>query len=366
MLGIRGVPANYGGLETVAEEVGARMAERGHEVTVYCRAHSAATHERLYRGMRRIELPSLHQKHLDTPTHTALAAMHALTHRSDVVHLFGVGNASWAPALRFAARGSVISVDGMDWRRRKWSAPVRMLLGRSSWLAIRAFNACITDSREVQHYYREKFGREPHYIAHGVDLRPVTTRAELDARGLDDRGYVLFVGRITPEKGVHHLIEAFTGLDTEKRLVIVGDGSGDPAYWKSLHLLAGGDPRVLLLGPVYGEGVRGLFAHAYLYVQPSEIEGTALSLVEAMGFGNAVLVSNIPENLETVGEAGLSFDIAHPVISLRARLQELLASPDLVQCRRQKSLDYARGNFSWERVADEHERLYDEAAGFGA
>ena len=363
MLGIRGVPANYGGLETVAEEVGARIVERGHRVTVYCRTHNASTSERTHRGMRRIELPSLHQKYLDTPTHTAVSSMHALLHRSDVVHLFGVGNAAWLPLLRLAGRGTVISVDGMDWRRRKWSRPARMLLERSSLLAIRASGGCITDSQEVARYYEAKYQRVPHYIAHGVDTRPVSTRAALDEYGLDDRGYVLFVGRLTPEKGVHHLIEAFKSTETEKQLVIVGDGSSEPDYWQRLVALASSDKRVRLLGPVYGEGVRELFAHAYLYVQPSEIEGTALSLVEAMGFGNCVLVSNIAENLETVGDAGLSFDIKHPVEALRTRLLELFASPEIVACHRQKSLEYGAANYSWERVTDQHEDLYYQVAG---
>jgi glycosyltransferase involved in cell wall biosynthesis len=362
MLGLRGVPANYGGLETVAQEVGARMVERGHRVKVYCRTHNAATSDTTYRGMRRIEMPSLHEKHLDTPTHTAVSSMHALLHRSDVVHLFGVGNAAWLPLLRLAGRGTVISVDGMDWRRRKWGRAARTMLERSSLLAIRGSGACITDSQEVARYYVEQYGREPHYIAHGVDTRPVTTRAALDEHGLEDRGYVLFVGRLTPEKGVHHLIDAFKQLETDKQLVIVGDGSGDPDYWQLLLRHASGDARVRLLGPVYGEGVRELFAHAYLYAQPSEIEGTALALVEAMGFGNCVLVSNIAENLETVGDAGLNFDIKDPVASLRARLRELLASPDLVECHRQKSFAYATANYSWQRVTDDHERLYYQVA----
>ena len=363
MLGIRGVPANYGGLEAVAEEVGARMVERGHRVTVYCRAHNATTSDREYRGLHRIELPSLAEKHLDTPTHTAIASMHALAHRSDVVHLFGVGNAPWLPLLRFAGRGTVISVDGMDWRRRKWSRPVRALLERSSLLAIRGSDACITDSHEVARYYREKYRREPHYIAHGFDARPITTRGALNEYGLDDRGYVLFVGRVTPEKGLHYLIDAFAGVETQLQLVIVGDGSGDATYWRTLQARASVDRRVRLLGPIYGEAVRELFAHAYLYVQPSEIEGTALALVEAMGYGNCVLVSDIAENLETVGDAGLSFDINQPVASLRVRLSELVASPEVVACQREKSLAYARANFSWEQVADAHERLYYRAAG---
>ncbi|MEX2245997.1 MAG: glycosyltransferase family 4 protein [Dehalococcoidia bacterium] len=363
MLGMRGVPANYGGLETVAEEVGARMAERGHRVTAYCRGHNSPTDAREHRGIRRVVLPSLGAKHLDTPSHTVVSALHALLHRSDVVHLFGVGNAPWLPVLRFAGRGTIISVDGMDWRRRKWGRFAKAMLERSSLFAIRASGACITDSREVARYYRERYDREPHYIAHGVDTRPVTTRAALDEHGLRDRGYVLFVGRVTPEKGVHHLIDAFAPLETDMQLVVVGDGSGDPGYWRTLEERAARDPRVRLLGPVYGEGVRELFAHAYLYVQPSEIEGTALSLVEAMGFGLCVLVSGIPENLETAGGAGASFDIARPVESLGERLAELLASPVTVREHAAACLAYAREHYEWERVADEHEALYRRVIG---
>jgi len=326
----------------VAEEVSARLVERGHQVTAYCRTHNAAHHDPVYRGMRRVEMPSLRRKHFDTPTHTATATVHAIGHRSDVVHVFGVGNAPWLPVLKLAGGATVISVDGMDWRRRKWGWLARNLLERSSLLAIRASSACITDSHEVARWYVARYGRVPHYIAHGVDMREIAGRGALQTYGLEERGYVLFVGRVTPEKGVHHLIEAFRDLDTEKDLVIVGDGSGDPEYWKSLHLRAAGHRNVKLLGPVYGEPVRELFAHAYVYVQPSEVEGTALSVVEAMGYGNCVLVSNIAENVETVGDAGLTFDIDRPVESLRARLAELIASPDVVTCHRVKSLAYAR------------------------
>jgi glycosyltransferase involved in cell wall biosynthesis len=172
---------------------------------------------------------------------------------------------------------------------------------------------------------------------------------------------VLFVGRVTPEKGVHHLIEAFRDLVTDKALVIIGDGSSDAEYWRSLHLRAAGHRNVRLLGPVYGEAVRELFANAYVYVQPSEVEGTALSLVEAMGTGNCVLVSDIPENVETVGDAGLAFEIERPVESLRDRLAELRADPALVARLRRRALAYAREHFSWDRVTDAHEDLYYRA-----
>ena len=362
MLGMRGVPANYGGLETVAEEVGARMVDRGHDVTVYCRRGHGPSALLSHRGMERMVLPSVRQKHLDTPVHTTVSSMHALLRRSDVVHVFGVGNAPWLPLLRFAGKGTVISVDGMDWRRRKWGRLPRWWLERSSLLAIRRFDACITDSREVARYYRETYGREPHYIAHGVDARAVEGTGALETYGLRDRGYVLFVGRVTPEKGVHHLLDAFRGLPADMQCVIVGDGSADRAYWRRLEERAAADSRIRLLGPVYGEATRELFAHAYAYVQPSEVEGTALSLVEAMGFGNCVIVSNIAENLETVGDAGISFDIARPVQSLRERLCEVFASPAVVEERRAASLDHARREYSWTNVADAHERLYLQVA----
>ena len=363
MLGMRGVPAKYGGNEAVAEEVGARMAERGHRVTAYCRSHNSSTDATNYRGMRRVVLPSVNQKFADTPTHTAASAAHLMFHRADVVHLFGVGNAPWLPVLRFAGKGTVISVDGMDWRRRKWGRVPKFMLERCSGLALRLSGACVTDSREVARYYVERHGDEPYYIAHGTDTTPVTTRAALDAHGLNDRGYVLFVGRVTPEKGVHHLIDAFAGIESSMQLVIVGDGSGGPAYWRTLEQRAARDVRVRLLGPVYGEATRELMAHAFAYVQPSEIEGTALSLVDALGAGNAVIVSNIPENLETVGDAGLSFDIARPVESLHKRIVELMRSPGRVQERRHAARAFAVEHYDWERVADQHEALYRRVVG---
>ncbi len=357
MLGTRGVPANYGGLETVAEEVGARLAERGHRVTIYCRAHNSATDARTYRRMRRIVLPSLHQKYLDTPSHTVVAVPHALAHRSDVVHVFGVGNATWLPLLSRAARATVISVDGMDWRRRKWPPVAKFALERSSVLAARWSDACVTDSLEVARYYQREHRRDVHYIAHGVDTRTIDGVDALRAHGLCDRGYVLFVGRLTPEKGVHHLIDAFVSLDTDRQLVIAGEAS-EVSYGRSLHARAAGDPRVHLLGPMYGDPVRQLFAHAYLYVQPSEMEGTSLSLVEAMGYGNCVVVSDIAENLETVGDAGLPFDAIHPVASLRAVLADLIASPARVEHHRVAARRFALARYSWDRVTDDHERLY--------
>ena len=162
MLGMRGVPATYGGLETVAEEVGARMVQRGHRVTAYCRTAHGPRSLLYHRGVQRVVLPSVRQKHLDTPVHTTLAAMHALVHRSDIVHVFGVGNAPWLPLLRFAGKGTMISVDGMDWRRRKWGRVPKFMLERSSGLALRLSDACITDSREVARYYVERHGGEPH------------------------------------------------------------------------------------------------------------------------------------------------------------------------------------------------------------
>ena len=360
MLGMRGVPANYGGLESVAEEVGARLVERGHIVTVYCRGHNSTTYATMHRGMRRIVLPSPRQKYLDTPLHTAVASAHALAHRSDVVHVFGVGNAAWLPLLRRAGRATVISVDGMDWRRRKWGRVAKFGLERSSVLAARLSDACITDSQEVARYYAREHGRHLHYIAHGVDPRPVDGTHALETYGLQDRGYLLFVGRLTPEKGVHYLIDAFRPLDTARALVIVGEAA-DPSYAAALRERAECDPRVRLLGPLYGDPVRELFAHDYVYVQPSEIEGTALSLVEAMGYGNCVVVSDIPENLETVGEAGISFDAIHPVASLHRVLADLLASPERVERHRAAAKRFAIERYSWDRVTDEHERLYREA-----
>lgn len=357
MLGGRGVPARYSGSETCVEEVGARLAQRGHEVIVYCRRHNSQTDATLYKGMRRVVLPSPNTKHLDTPFHTWLALLHNFgAGPADILHFHGVGNSLFLPWLKLMPGKTVITVDGVDWERPKWGRLARTVLKSSARLAVRLADAVITDSMVGKRYYAEHWHRQTEYVPYGADVTQVDGCDALDAYGLAPRGYVLFVGRLVPDKGVHLLVEAFEQVETDLRLAIVGDSPLFPEYVQRLK--ATRDPRIQFLGYAFGEPYRQLCAHAFAYVQPSLVEGTSPALLAAMGAGNCVIVNSIPENLETIGTAGLAFarNDASDLARVLQRLVRDTATVDEYRARaRQRVLDC----YNWDAIASQHEAIYE-------
>jgi len=356
VLGTRGVPANYSGLETAVERIGERLAKRGHEISVYCRSHNVTIEADTYKGMRLIKLPSINNKYLDTLSHTFLSLLHVFVRRPDLVHLYGVGNSVFLIPLRLLRRPLVISVDALDWQRKKWNRFASFCLRSSAGVAVRFSDQYIVDSQEVAKYYIERYHKRPVYISYGADM-PESAQGEgrIEEFGLQTKKYVLFVGRLVPEKGVHHLIEAFEMLDTDLQLAIVGDNPHNKAYVESLK--ATKDPRIRFLGFVYGDGYRRLCSNAYLYVQPSDVEGTSPALLGAMGFGNCVLVSDIPENLETIDDAGFSFESSDPV-SLKEELERLIGQPELVKQFGRRAKARVQSVYSWDKIAGDMEQLY--------
>lgn len=355
VLGTRGIPASYSGFETAVERIGERLAQKGHEIVVYCRTHNVKIEDDTYKGMRLVKLPSINNKYLDTLTHTSLSLLHVLIHRSDIIHLYGVGNSVFLIPLRLLRRKVIISVDALDWQRRKWNRLAAFCLRTSAGLAARLAHEYVVDSQTVANYYRGRYKKEPVYIAYGADMPGRTSeRGGLAEFGLEPREYVLFVGRLVPEKGVHHLVRAFEMVDTDLKLAIVGDNPHDRTYVESLK--ATQDPRIRFLGFVYGEGYDRLCSNAYLYVQPSEVEGTSPSLLGAMGHGNCVLVSDIPENLETLGDAGFSFERNNPV-SLKEKLEMLIGRPQLVEESGKKAKVRVQQVYNWDKIADDTEKL---------
>jgi glycosyltransferase involved in cell wall biosynthesis len=356
MIGSRGVPARYGGSETAIEEIGRRLVERGHRVVVYCRRHNSSTSSRWHLGMERVVLPSAHTKNLDTPTHTLLSIMHALAFRkTDILHFHGVGNALFLPALRPLRLATAVTVDGPDWERPKWGRLARWSLRFSARLAVRLADALIIDNRPSQRYFAEHFGTEGHYIPYGAYLADEPATDALESLGLRDRGYILFVGRLIPDKGVHLLVEAFEGVRTDLQLVIVGDNPYFPDYIRRLKSTR--DPRVRFLGYQFGVPYRQLCSHAYLYVHPLLVDGTSPALLQAMGFGNCILTSDLPEAVDVVGDAGFSFR-TNDVSRLRLALQELVNRPEMVEEGRRRARERVGQLYNWDRVTDQHEELY--------
>ncbi len=357
--GIRGIPANYGGFETFVEEVAARLVARGHEAWVYCRARYDAYGQPVYRGVRRIVLPSLRSKHLDTVSHTFLALVHAVAHRADVLHVCNVGNGILLPITRLARQRTVLSLDALEWRRAKWDGVSRLYLKAAERAAVRWADELIADSQVVGRYYAQQFGRRPAYVAYGAHLDEPLDETALRTYGLERGRYLLFVGRLVPEKGVHRLLAAYQQLQTDLPLVIVGDDPYGRDYVESLKRQA--PPGVRFLGFVYGAACAALYRHVCIYVQPSEVDGTSPSLLTAMGHGCCVLVNGIPEHGETIGDAGWVYR-ANDVEDLAAQLRFLLAHPEVRNELGRRARARIASTYTWDRIVDDLEAIYLQVA----
>ena len=358
LAGTRGVPASYSGFETCVEELGRRLVARGHQVTVYCRSHHINYPHPTYRGMRLIRLPTFPNKYLDTIFHTFLSLLHGLTQPYDAVLVFIVGNSplTWIPRLR--GQKVVLNVDGLDWKREKWPPLAKRYIRWSERLAARVPHVFVTDSRVVQQYYQEQYQARPPYIPYGADVQHRAAGNWLAGFGLEPLEYVLFVGRLVPENRPHHLIEAFDGLDTDKRCVIIGDAPYAEEYIRKLKAQSAADPRVIFTGYLFGEGYEELVSNAYVFVETSGVGGTHPALLEAMALGNCVVVNDTLENLETIGKAGFSYDGQSGGDALRQTLRLLLAEPEMVETCRARAAARIRAYYDWDKVTDQYERIF--------
>lgn len=356
LLGTRGIPASYSGFETCVEQLGRRLVQRGHQVTVYCRSHHITYPGDTYEGMRLIKLPTIANKYLDTMVHSFISSLHALSQRYDVALYFIAGNSpvTWIP--RLVGQKTILNVDGLDWKRDKWPLFARRYIQFAEWLATWMPTAYLTDSHVVQAYYQDRFRSKPPYIPYGSDVQPLPPGKYLKQFGLDPREYILFVGRLVPENCAHHVVEACAGLQTDKKCVIVGDAAYAEDYIAKLKGMSPG--KVIFTGYLFGEGYRELSSHAYAFVESSGVGGTHPALIEAMAFGNCVVVHDTPENLETIGDAGLAYNGKRGAEDLRRVLKGLFEDPARVEDYRDRARERAGAVYSWEHVTDDYERLF--------
>ena len=354
ILGTRGVPANYGGFETLAEELGRRLADRGHEVTVYGRRGFIDPSLRTYRGMRLVVLPSIRTKHLETVSHTFLSAMHAAFARYDAVLLCNAANAPFIPILRWTGIPVAINVDGLERKRRKWGAAGRVYYRLCEGLAARLPNRLVTDAGVIQRYYRRFYHQTSEMIAYGGDLEPPKGHKTLDHLGLKPNDYVLYVSRFEPENNPDRVVEAWSRVAGQRRLVMVGGAPYADDLIQRIHKLA--DDRVVLPGTVYGEGYRELLFYCRVYVHATEVGGTHPALVEAMGAARPVLYYDTPENREVASGAGVGFGFSGSA-SLEKALNELLDDgPRLIELGEQSRARVAE-RYRWSSVADAYEEV---------
>ena len=360
LLGTRGVPASYSGFETCVEQMGQRLVQRGHSVTVYCRSHHIQYAEPTYKGMTLIKLSTIQNKYLDTLVHSFISSLHAIRQKFDIALYFIAGNSpvTWIP--RIAGAKTILNVDGLDWKREKWPIIAKKYIQFAEYLATLLPNQYVTDSKVVQEYYANRFGNRPVYIPYGSEVEILPAGETLGKYNLEPNKYFLFVGRLVPENCAHHLVEAFATLDSDFKCVIVGDAPYADQYQKSLKSLAGNDPRFIFTGYVFGKGYNELSSHAYAFVETSSVGGTHPALLEAMAFGSCVIVNDTAENLETMGDAGFSYNGKEGAQSLRKVLQQLLQNPNVARETGVKAQTRARTIYSWDSVVDAYENLFAE------
>jgi N-acetylglucosaminyldiphosphoundecaprenol N-acetyl-beta-D-mannosaminyltransferase len=358
-LGCRGVPARYSGFETLVEELGARLAGRGHAVTVYNRAHLYPDRPREVRGMKVAYLPSLRTKSTETITHTLLAVIHASVRKFDVVYLCGVGNSILAGILKLAGSRVIVNVDGDDFRRQKWHPFARAWLKWSERWATKLSDVVIADNQTVVERYRRDYGFEATYLSYGTPEKPKEVgKGALELLGLKAGEYVLYVGRLTPENLVDLLVRAYGKVKGDWPCVVVGPAGYEVEYGIQLHRLAG--PRVKLVGPVYGKGYEELSANCGIFVLPGVVEATRLVLLDQMGFGSAIVYQDCPATREVIGEAGLAFGGVDPEKDLAEKLSGLIGNSGERERLRKAARERAEKVYSWEKVTDRYEEILKE------
>jgi glycosyltransferase involved in cell wall biosynthesis len=360
-LGTRGVPAAYSGFETFVEQLGVRLVERGHQVTVFNRYPFVPLRAREYRGMRIIRLRTIQRKSLDTLIHTFLSCLMLPLVRPDVVYICGVGNAIFCGMVRMLGIPVVINVDGEDWARKKWSGfAVKWLRASEAW-ACRLANVVIADAKVIQERYVRVYRRETVLVPYGANVRLEEAGTEtLWKYGLEPRKYVLFVGRMVPENRADLLIEAFRAVPRSAgvKLVIVGDAPYASEYKRELATMA--DDRVVFTGYAFMEEYRELSRHCLFYVLASGVEGTRPVLLDQMGFGNCVVVRDTAANSDVVADAGVKFENARERESLAEKMNYLIGHPDVIEEYRGRAVKRVKEAFSWEKVTDQYEVLFRE------
>ncbi len=349
LLGTRGIPANYGGFETFAEEMSTRLVERGHQVTVYCRERYP---QAVYRGVRLQYNPTIRHKYFDTLAHTFFSTCHLLTHRVDVALYCNGANAIFTFVPRLFGMPVALNVDGLERKRKKWNRLAKTWYLISEWLATLCPTVVVTDALTIQDYYRERYSKASTFIPYGAETGKLPSTAALQKLGLDPDRYFLYVSRMEPENHPLEVREAFEKVETTLKLALIGDAPYAREYIARVRNTS--DPRLVIPGAIYGEGYRELGSHCFAYIHATEVGGTHPALIEAMGRGALVLYRDTPENAEVAGGAGIAFGPHDLAEKLRIAIH--LSGVERAELQR-KAVERVQQRYSWDAVTDEYEKL---------
>jgi len=355
VLGTKGIPATWGGIERHVEELATRFVKMGHEVTVYCRPYYTTTTDEFYNGVRLKKLPTIRSKNYDAITHTFLATLHLLRREYDIVHYHAIGPATLSIIPRLFGKKTVATVHGLDWQREKWGRRARTYLKLGERAAVHFPHATIAVSRFLKEYLEAKYHRPVNYIPSAVSDPVSLPPSAIRSYGLEGGDYILFVARLVPEKGCHFLIDAFNRIRTDKRLVIAGGSSHSDDYVKRLQASAG--ENVIFTGYVYGDELHELYSNAYCYVHPSTMEGLPITLLEAISYGRCIVASDIPPNMEVVKDNGMIFENKNVDDLVRA-LKMVLDNPSLAADLGRRAQAMGVTDYSYDGIAAKTIRLY--------
>lgn len=369
MIGHKRIPSREGGVEIVVEELSKRMVKKGHNITAYNRrGHHVSGKEfngisnnnqiREHEGINVITVPTIESKGLAAVTSSFFATMKAVFKRYDCIHYHAEGPCVMLLIPRIFKIRTVATIHGLDWQRSKWGGFATWYLKLGEKIAAKYADEVIVLSENVRKYFLETYNRETKFISNGIEKPKILSPKLIKSKwNLDKDDYILFLGRIVPEKGLQYLIDAFLEVETDKKLVIAGGASDTNEFMNDIKKKAIIDDRIIFTGFVHGKVLEELYSNAYIYTLPSDLEGMPISLLEAMSYGNCCIVSDIDECAEVIEDKGLTFKKGN-VEDLKNKLQELCENEELVKKYKDDACEFICSKYNWDEVVKSTLELY--------
>lgn len=361
-IGQKGIPSKSGGVEKHVEELSTRLAMAGHEVYAYTRPNYTPKEMKVYKKVNLISLPSIDSKYLDAISHTFRACLDLVRRDVDIIHFHSIGPSSliWLVKILKPGVPIVSTFHTRCYMHKKWGFFAKSYLRFGEFVLCKFSDRTVAVSKSLAAYVKEKYNSSAVYVPNGVSLPVGHKTDEIKKWGLKKNGYIVAISRLVRHKGIHYLIDAYNRLNTNKKLVIVGDGAFTDDYVQEIKKAAADNENIIFTGRQAGKALHELFDNAYLFVQPSESEGLSVALLEAMSFEKAVLVSNIPENLEAIGEVGFTF-MDRNIDDLKDKLDFLLKRPRMVYENGKLGRIRVAQHYSWSNIAKNIIKIYKQA-----
>jgi len=356
ILGTRGVPAKYGGFETCAEEISVRMAQRGHDVAVYCRKGNHDDSLTSYKGVKLIHLPFIKGKNTETISHTLFSIFHSLTIKADILYVMNAANGPLCVIPKLVGKKIIINVDGLEWKRKKWGKIARAYYLFSEWLCTKVANRIVSDAQGIKKYYMDRYNTDSTYIAYGANIEKSTNAKILDEYGLKPDDYFFVASRLEPENNADITVKAMESVITDKKLVIAGGANYKNKYIK--NLMKTQDKRILFLGPVYKEGhIKELHCNCFAYIHGNEVGGTNPALLKAMGYGNMVFALDNVFNNEVLSGCGISYK-KNPA-DLSKKMQKIIDHPEERAYYQNLAVKRIRHFYTWDAITEKYIELFE-------